>query len=73
MDVKIGIQHIAREVTVETDQSAEEIASAYRKAVAEGTTFELTDTKGGRTLVRADAVAYLDLGSEKARKVGFGL
>ena len=73
MDVKIGIQHIARELTVDTDQSADEIAAAYQDAITEGSTFELVDTKGGRTIVRADAVAYIDLGSEKARKVGFGL
>lgn len=73
MDVKIGIQHIARELTVDTDQSAEEVTAAYREAVQNGSTFELADTKGGRTIVRADAVAYIDLGSEKTRKVGFGL
>ncbi len=73
MDVKIGIQHITRELIVDTDQSADEVATAYQEAVANGGTFELVDTKGGRTIVRADSVAYLDLGSEKARKVGFGL
>lgn len=73
MDVKIGIQHIARELTIDTEQSADDIVAAYQKAVAEGGTFEVADTKGGRTVLRADGVAYLDLGSEKARKVGFGL
>ena len=73
MDVKIGIQHIARELNIETEQSADEVVAAYQKAVTEGSPFEIVDTKGGRTVLRADGVAYLDLGSEKARKVGFGL
>lgn len=73
MEVKIGIQHIARELTVDTEQTADEVSKAYTDALANNETFELVDAKGGRTIVRADTVAYLDLGSEKARKVGFGL
>ena len=72
MEVKVGIQHIARELTVDTEQSAEEVEKAFLEALDGNDTFVLADAKGGRTLLRASQVAYLDLGQEQARKVGFG-
>ncbi|NNG18839.1 DUF3107 domain-containing protein [Naumannella sp. ID2617S] len=72
MEVKVGIQHIARELTVDTDQTAEEVQEAYLKALDGNDTLLLHDAKGGRTLLRASQIAYLDLGQEQARKVGFG-
>lgn len=72
MEVKIGIQHIARELNVETDTSAADVVQAYQQAVAGDGLLTLTDTKGGTTIVRAATIAYLDLGKEHARRVGFG-
>lgn len=72
MEVKVGIQHIARELTVDTDQTAEQVEEAYTKALTDDGLFALVDTRGGRTLVRASTVAYLDLGKENPRRVGFG-
>ncbi len=34
--------------------------------------FSLTDEKGRRVLVPADKLAYIDLGRQKTRPVGFG-
>lgn len=72
MEVKVGIQHIARELTVDTDESAEKVQQAYLDALDGNDTLVLTDAKGGRTLLRASSIAYLDLGQEQVRKVGFG-
>lgn len=72
MEVKIGIQNVAREVSVDTDSSADEVTKAFTKALAEDGILTLSDTKGGQALIRAQQVAYLDLGKETARKVGFG-
>lgn len=72
MEVKIGIQHIARELTIETEQSADEVEQAYAQALAGDGLFTLVDTRGGRTIVRAQTVAYVDLGKENPRRVGFG-
>ncbi|OYN94575.1 DUF3107 domain-containing protein [Enemella evansiae] len=72
MEVKVGIQHIAREITVDTDETAEKVQQAYLDALDGNDTLVLSDTKGGRTLLRASSIAYLDLGQEQARKVGFG-
>lgn len=72
MEVKVGIQHITREITVETEDTAAAVATAYREALAGDGLLTLTDTKGGTTLIRAASIAYLDLGKEQPRRVGFG-
>lgn len=72
MEVKVGIQHINRELTVETDDTANDVVEAYQRALAEDGLLTLTDAKGGSTLVRASSIAYLDLGKEQQRRVGFG-
>ncbi len=72
MEIKIGIQHVARELTVETEATAAEVESELRKALADGGLVALTDEKGRKVLVPADKVAYIDLGQEKTRPVGFG-
>ena len=63
---------MARELTVETEATGAEVESDLRKALADGTMLTLTDEKGRRVLVPADKVAYIDLGQEKTRPVGFG-
>jgi len=72
VEIKIGIQHVARELTVETDASAAEVEADLRTALTDGTLLALTDEKGRKVLVPADKVAYIDLGQEKTRAVGFG-
>ncbi|HHV19978.1 MAG TPA: DUF3107 domain-containing protein [Propionibacterium sp.] len=72
VEVKVGIQHINRELTVETDETATEVSEAFKKAMADDGLLTLTDNKGGTTIIRAATIAYLDLGKEHARRVGFG-
>ena len=75
MEVKIGIQSIPRELIVETDASAEEVERAIVEALgATGGTsiLALTTQKGGRVIVPADKIAFVEFGSDSARRVGFG-
>ena len=72
MEIKIGIQHVAREITVETESTAKEVEANLEKALADGTLLAVTDEKGRKVLVPADKIAYVDLGQEKPRAVGFG-
>lgn len=73
MEVKIGIQHIGRELVVECSNSAEEIESLTMDALAGRTDIlSLTDAKGNKTIVPASKIAYLVVGSEHQRPVGFG-
>ena len=72
MEVRIGISDVAREVTLRTKMSSDELVEQLKTAVAENTLFELIDEQGRRVVVPASKVAYLDLGSSDVRAVGFG-
>jgi len=72
VEVKIGIQSVPRELLVETESSADEVEAALREAVAnEAGVFVLGDIKGGRVLVPAEKIAYLEFGGTEPRRVGF--
>lgn len=72
MEVKIGIQSVPRELVVETESSADQVENALKAAVsADGGVFVLDDAKGGRVLVPADKIAYLEFGGNEPRRVGF--
>lgn len=70
MEITIGVQNVARELVVETDQTADDVAKVVRKALGAGEALEFTDTRGRRVIVPADTVGYVEIG-EEARKVGF--
>ena len=75
MEVKIGIQSIPRELVVETDATAEEVERdlAAALAAADGTAvFALSTQKGGRVLIPADKIAFIEFSTDQARRVGFG-
>jgi len=71
MEVKIGVQHAPRELSVDSAESAEDIESALDKALAGDSTFAITDTRGRRILVPARNIAYVEIGSGVAGQVGF--
>jgi Protein of unknown function (DUF3107) len=75
VEVKIGIQSIPRELIVETDATAQEIERDLAAALGakDGTAvFALTTQKGGRVLVPADKIAFVEFGGDQSRRVGFG-
>lgn len=72
MEVKIGIQSAPRELVLDTNETTEQIEQALRAALADGGVFALKDDKGGKILVPTDKLAYLELGGNEPRRVGFG-
>jgi hypothetical protein len=75
VEVKIGIQSIPRELVVDTDASAEEIErdlAAALRASDGPAIFALTTQKGGRVLIPADKIAFVEFGGDQSRRVGFG-
>jgi hypothetical protein len=75
VEVKIGIQSIPRELVVDTDATPEEIERDLAAALGakDGTAiFALTTQKGGRVLVPADKIAFVEFGGDQSRRVGFG-
>ena len=73
MDVKIGVQHAARELVLESTESADEITKAVSAALTgENRIFTLTDQSGRRIVVPSDKLAYVEIGEPETRQVGFG-
>ena len=74
MEVKIGIHSVPRELVVETDTSADELERDLAAALAGGghSVFALSVSKGGKVLVPADKIAYVEFVAPEARRVGFG-
>ncbi len=72
MDVNIGVQHIARDISLETEESAEAITAKATEAINSGSLLSLTDIKGRVVLVPGNKIAYIDLGPAAGRRVGFG-
>jgi len=72
VEVKIGIQSAPRELVLETNETAESIEQALKDAVEHAGVFALPDDKGGKVLVPADKIAYVEFGGNEVRRVGFG-
>jgi hypothetical protein len=72
VEIKVGIQHVNREVVVETTETAADVEKAFADAVENEGVFTLSDERGRRVLIPSTKIAYVDLGEEHARKVGFG-
>ena len=71
MEVKIGVQHAPRELSVDTADSAEEVQTALDKALADNSTLSLTDTRGRLVLIPARNIAYVEIGAGASGQVGF--
>jgi len=72
VEVKIGVQYAARELALESSQSAEEITAAVTTALSKGGALNLVDEKGRRVIVPVDKLAYVEIAEQEPRRVGFG-
>ncbi len=71
MEVKIGIQNAARELTIDVDQDADTVEKQIADAVAADGVLSLVDNKGRRLIVPVTKLAYVELGHGTAGQVGF--
>lgn len=73
MEIKIGVQHAARELSLESELSAEEVEKTVSAALSGKTSLlVLTDEKGRKVIVPTDRLAYVEIGEPSSRRVGFG-
>jgi hypothetical protein len=72
VEVKIGVQNVAREITLESSQTADQVVALVDQAVAAGGTLRLTDTSGRTVVVPTTVLGYVEAGSDTDRRVGFG-
>ncbi len=72
MDIRIGIINSPREINFESSQSAAEVEATVSAAIDSGAKFfRLSDSQGSVYIVPLDFFGYLEIGSEKTRRVGF--
>jgi Protein of unknown function (DUF3107) len=72
MEVKIGVQSITRELVVETPSSPDEVERSLLAALKDGGMFTLRDERGGRVMVPAEKIGYVELSGAEQRRIGFG-
>lgn len=72
MEVKIGVQHAAREIVLESAQTADEVLAAVTAAITGSALLVLHDEKGRTVAVPGDRVAYVELGATERGRIGFG-
>lgn len=76
MEVRIGITHSPREISLELDDSVK--TDDLRKQVEDvmsgkTTSFWLTDKKGKQVAIPAEKIAYVEIGSpDSSPRIGFG-
>lgn len=72
MDVRIGIRDTARELSFESAQTAAEVEKQITNVLEAGAkALKLSDSKGRLYVVPTDAIAYIEIGEEETRRVGF--
>lgn len=72
MEIRIGIVNAPRELSFESAQSAEQIAEQVQAGLAGGDgILRLNDDKGRLYLVPTAGIAYVEVGTEESRRIGF--
>ncbi|MGH3095958.1 MAG: DUF3107 domain-containing protein [Streptosporangiales bacterium] len=72
MEVKIGVQHAARELVIEYEGTSDSVQQAVSDALADSEgMLVLDDHRGRRVVVPAQRVAYVEIGEQTGRRVGF--
>jgi hypothetical protein len=72
VDIRIGILNAPRELSFESAQTSAEITEQVSSALSSGTVFlKLTDNKGKLYIVPTAGIAYVEVGTEESRRIGF--
>ncbi len=72
VDIRIGIANSPREISFESAQAAAAVQKVVADALAsEAKYLSLTDDKGKIYIVPTASLAYVEVGSEESRRIGF--
>lgn len=72
MEIKIGVQDTAREVSLDSNDTSEQVIAAVQAAIADGGLLTLVDDRGRTVIVPAAKIAYVEVGATTKGRVGFG-
>jgi hypothetical protein len=71
VEVKIGVQHAPRELTLESAQTPAEVEQVVTEALAKESVLSLTDDKGRKVIVPVAKLAYVEIAESTTRPFGF--
>jgi hypothetical protein len=72
MEVRIGIRENGRDLSFESSLSAKELSDKISDAILKSAPLvELSDDKGKTMLIPTTAIAYVEIGADQGRRVGF--
>ncbi|MFV0319379.1 MAG: DUF3107 domain-containing protein [Microbacterium sp.] len=72
MEIRIGIANTGRELSFETNESAEAVKKSVASALDSAATHvTFVDDRGSSFIVPTAGLAYIEIGTEEARRVGF--
>ncbi|GAA1801837.1 DUF3107 domain-containing protein [Nesterenkonia flava] len=72
MEVRIGVQNVAREIVIDTDAKPEEIEQAVAEAVESSKPLlTLTDKREKKIVVPVSSIGYVEIGTDTKKTVGF--
>lgn len=73
MEIKLGIRDLNRELSYDVDMATADLEASVRTALGDPDgILTLTDSKGRTALIPSRNLAYVELGADHARPVGFG-
>jgi hypothetical protein len=72
VEIRIGIANTGRELNFETSETAADVKKAVASALDAGATHvTFADAKGTNYIVPTASLAYVEIGKEESRRVGF--
>lgn len=72
MEIRIGIANTGRELSFETNESAEDVKKSVVAALDSAAThLTFVDDRGSSYIVPTAGLAYIEIGTEETRRVGF--
>lgn len=72
MEIRIGLADTARELTFDTDETADAVKKTVTSALEGGAAvISFTDAKGTSFIVPTSRVSFVEVGTDQSRRVGF--
>jgi hypothetical protein len=72
VEVRIGVTHANRELTIDSNESADTVRSLVAKAIeSKEALLTLTDDRGRTLCIPIDKLAYIEISGESGRRMGF--
>ena len=71
MEIRIGVQHVTREVVLESNETLAAVQKSVDAALSSGSLLTLIDEKGRTVMVPGDKIAFIEIGAQTAGRVGF--